>query len=309
MEQKQIIDVICIGQVLIDCIVKGWDYSAAEGRVQKADSITLSPGGDAYNESIILSRLGHKVQTLCGLGDDLAGNILRDKLAESGVDVQRIILNEEAKTPIANLLIDKHGERKSINSEASKLPHFHLEEQVLDKAKIVSLASLFRAPFLEPAAVLEICKKAKENGSIISADTKLPSTKELTLEDMRESLNYIDYIFPNESEAEFYSGKTEYREMAEVFLDYGVKNVIIKLGKQGCFVKNREEEFYVPALEVNAVDATGAGDNFVAGFLSSILQGCDLRTAAEFATECAAICVQSIGATTGAVEDFLRKAY
>ena len=63
-------DVTCIGQAVVDCITIGIDKS---GEKAKARSITLSPGGDALNESIILGRLGYRVRTCCITGPDTAG--------------------------------------------------------------------------------------------------------------------------------------------------------------------------------------------------------------------------------------------
>ena len=88
----------------------------------------------------------------------------------------------------------------------------------------------------------------------------------MTLDDLHDSLHLIDYITPNEDEARHFSGKEQPEEMADTFLGYGVKNVIIKLGGKGCLFKNAEERMILPACEIQAVDATGAGDNFVAGF-------------------------------------------
>ena len=86
--------------------------------------------------------------------------------------------------------------------------------------------------------------------------------------------------------------------MADVFLEMGARNVIIKLGGQGCFFKNGEEAFYMPAYNVNPVDATGAGDNFLAGFVSEIICGNNVKDALTFANACGAICASAVGAGT-----------
>ena len=86
--------------------------------------------------------------------------------------------------------------------------------------------------------------------------------------------------------------------MAGVFLDYGVRNVIIKLGGKGCYFRNRESELFLPPCEITAVDATGAGDNFVAGFAAEILRGAELPEALRFANACGAICTTAVGAGT-----------
>ncbi|MBO6016637.1 MAG: bifunctional hydroxymethylpyrimidine kinase/phosphomethylpyrimidine kinase, partial [Oscillospiraceae bacterium] len=135
-------------------------------------------------------------------------------------------------------------------------------------------------------------------GQITVADTKLPNFRFLNLEDLRDSLPLIDYITPNEDEARYYSGKDTPEEMADVFLERGVGNVIIKLGGKGCFFKNPESSFSLPACEIRAVDATGAGDNFVAGFTAELLCGSTPFDALRFANACGAICTTAVGAGT-----------
>ena len=133
---------------------------------------------------------------------------------------------------------------------------------------------------------------------MVIADTKLPNFRFLTLEDIRESLPQIDYITPNEDEARYFTGKEEPEDMADVFLGCGVKGVIIKLGGRGCLLKNRDTVMRLPACPVRAVDATGAGDNFAAGFVSEILRGAGEKEALDFANACGAICTTAAGAGT-----------
>ncbi len=87
--------------------------------------------------------------------------------------------------------------------------------------------------------------------------------------------------------------------MADVFLDYGVKNVIVKLGPKGCLFRNRSETLRLDACPVRAVDATGAGDCFLAGFAASLLAGEDNRSALRFANACGALCCTALGASAG----------
>ena len=128
------------------------------------------------------------------------------------------------------------------------------------------------------------------------------------LEEIADILPLIDYIFPNEKEASYYSGisleedgKTplsdKYRKMADVFRGYGIRNVIIKAGADGCYVSGEEGTFHLPALPVEVVDSTGAGDNFVAGFLSGVLRGEGLTACAERGRRQAAICISRMGAS------------
>ena len=68
--------VVCVGQALVDCITRGMEEKPYKKNVYRADSISLNTGGDALNESIVLSHLGHQVSLVCAVGDDLAGHIV-----------------------------------------------------------------------------------------------------------------------------------------------------------------------------------------------------------------------------------------
>ena len=107
-------------------------------------------------------------------------------------------------------------------------------------------------------------------------------------------------FFPNYAEAAAITGKKDLEEIAGTLLDCGVRNVIIKIGKRGCFIKNQEETFIVPAFaDTQCLDTTGAGDNFASGFICGLLEGKGLRECAAFANCTASLSVESVGATTG----------
>ena len=195
------------------------------------------------------------------------------------------------------MFVNEDGSRQSITNKAHRY-NFHPEKYstCFNKARAILLGSLFRAPFDDPEIVAEVLRTAKAAGQLVFADTKLPNFRFLTLSDLKESLPLMDYITPNEDEAMYYSGKTEPEDMADVFLAFGVKNVIIKRGGKGCFFKNASQTFCLPACKIKAVDATGAGDNFIAGFASEILRGSSVLDALRFANACGAICTTAVGA-------------
>jgi sugar/nucleoside kinase (ribokinase family) len=89
--------------------------------------------------------------------------------------------------------------------------------------------------------------------------------------------------------------------MADLFLAEGVKLAVIKLGKNGCFVKSSSgEKYLLPTYtDMKPVDTTGAGDSFVAGFLAGILKGWDLHECGRFANAVGTHCVMKVGASNG----------
>ena len=101
--------------------------------------------------------------------------------------------------------------------------------------------------------------------------------------------------------------------MGENLFYYGIKNVVMKIGTRGCYIRNKDGVMIVPACKgITAVDTIGAGDNFASGFIAALLQGKDIKECAEYANCTAAIAVQHPGATSGVqnrqmVEDMLKK--
>ena len=112
-------EVICIGQALVDCIIRG--RTPFKETVDFAEEITLSTGGDALNEACVLETLGCHAKLICGLGYDLAGELVLQKAQKHGVDISEIYQSDTLKTPIANLTVDKEGGRISCNSPATML--------------------------------------------------------------------------------------------------------------------------------------------------------------------------------------------
>ncbi|MCR4749844.1 MAG: carbohydrate kinase family protein [Lachnospiraceae bacterium] len=298
MENKTT-DIICIGMALVDSIIKGFDPNPISASGYRAQMGSLNVGGEAVNEAIAASKLGMRTSILCTLGEDDAGETIISSLKRSGTDTSLIVRSKDHLTPVTTMFVNDDGTRRSITN-TSHTYNFHPERYMshFSRARAIILGSLFRAPFDDPQVIFDVLKEAKAKGLITVADTKLPNFRFNTLKDISDALTYIDFITPNEDEAKYYTGKNEPSQMADVFLEYGIKNVIIKLGSKGCYFKNRERQILLPAYDIDAVDATGAGDNFVAGFVTEILNGKDVGKALEFANACGAVCASAVGANT-----------
>lgn len=297
--KSQEYDVLCIGTALIDSIIRGFDPTPVSASGFRAVSGSLHVGGEAVNEAIALAKLGVRPAILCSLGQDEAGGMVRRHLQDAGVGTA-LIQQSGHPTPVTTMFVRADGTRQSITNQAHFYnfhPEQYLDEIPLPKAMI--LGSLFRAPFDDPEVTAAVLRFADRNGIQVFADTKLPNSRPCTLEEIRTCLPLVSYITPNEDEARFYTGKETPAEMAEVFLQYGIRNVIIKLGAEGCYYCSREAAYALPACKVDAVDATGAGDNFLAGFVSELLRGSPVPDALRFANACGAICTSAAGASAG----------
>ena len=292
-------DIVFIGTAIIDSIIKGFDPVPVSVTGYRAESGSLNIGGEAVNGSIAAAKLGMKTAVMCTLGDDAAGGMITADLMDHGVDTDCIVRSSVHPTPITTMFVAEDGSRKSITNKAHKY-NFHPERYVelFSDTKAIVLGSLLRAPFDDPCVIKAVVQAAHSEGITVFADTKLPNFNKLSIDDFDDSLPMIDYITPNEDEGRYCTGEDDPGRMADTFLEKGSRNVIIKLGGKGCFFKNREEEIFLPAYGIDAVDATGAGDNFLAGFASEILRGKNESEALAFANACGAISATAVGAGT-----------
>ena len=300
MEQKhamQRADLICVGMALVDSLIRGFDPEPVSASGYRADSAALNVGGEAVNAAMAAAKLGLKTGIVCALGEDAAGDLVRAVLKRHGVDLEHIVTGPE--TPVTTLFIREDGSRRSITNRSHRY-NFHPEKDPASFtcARALLIGSLFRPPFDDPGIAYSVLKAAKEAGQIVIADTKLPYDRALKAEGLRDSFPMIDYLTPNEDEARYLTGMEEPGKMADALLALGAGHVILKLGRMGVLMKSREKTVRMPAYEVRAVDSTGAGDNFAAGFVSELLQGNSPEEALSFANACGAVCVTALGAGT-----------
>lgn len=295
-------DVVCIGNICLDIPLQDVDESVFHTDSNPVERIFPTIGGSAANVSIVLSRLGHKPALITLLGQDVFAEMALSFCRENAVDIDSVARDERVDTALNIGLVQKNGERTFIVSRRSSTFHFninHVDMSRLKGAKLLTIASIFINPLLDEAGLIQIFQAAKRENLIICADM-MKSRDGKKLDSIRIALPYIDYFFPNYEEAAFLTDKTNVVDISDVLLDCGIKNVIIKRGREGCFVRDSKDQAVVqPFLNPHPIDTIGAGDNFVAGFISAILAKMPLLEAARYANAVAAISVGSVGATGG----------
>jgi sugar/nucleoside kinase (ribokinase family) len=301
-EIEQTMEVICIGMAVADILVRGVSSFPAGGVTSPVHDITIASGGDAVNEAITLSRLGHRVGLLVPVGDDMQGDFVVSQCEKHGVDVSGVSRIAKYPTATSIVLINSKGERSFLSQPESALDAFLLSESDVDRikpgVKVVSLGSFFCGRNLHDGALATAVRKAKDVGAITIADFVLsPHAK--GLKSISHLLELIDYAAPSREEARVYAGTDDLDEIAKEFFGYGVKNVVIKQGREGVFVRTKTDRFCVRPYPSSVVDTTGAGDSFVAGFICGLLRGEPLRGCVMIGAATASIAIQSIGATTG----------
>ncbi|HWR10322.1 MAG TPA: carbohydrate kinase family protein [Rectinemataceae bacterium] len=296
------VDVLCVGNSAVDVPLKPMDPGVFAIDSYPVDRIIPTIGGSATNVSVIATRLGLKVALATLLGDDMLGKFILSYCRENGVDISSVAIDPGVDTPLSVGLVRADGERSFVVSRASSTFRFSVADidfsRIAD-ARLLDIASIFINPRLDNEGLQILFRKARGHGVIICADM-MKSRDGKRLADIKEALSLVDYFFPNYEEASDLTGKKDIDDIANAILAAGVKNVVIKCGSDGCFVKNAAARVSIPSYRNESpVDTIGAGDNFVAGFLTAILEGADIVECARFANAVAAVSVGAPGATNG----------
>lgn len=296
-------DVTVIGPAIIDILAGPVNNNIFTLGSLPMDTIRMSFGGDALNQAVILSKLGKKVQLITKVGDDEAGKRVLNFMEKNDISLKSVSLGKEMSTGINIVLIDENGNRHFLtnpNSSLRKLALADIEKNIDNTARIISFAGMFISPLLTIPAMKNLFSKVKcQKDRLLVVDMTKAKNKE-TLEDIRELLPYIDYIFPNEEEIALLTGEKNPIINAKLLVKYGVKNAIIKCGEKGCIIANEFGVQKISAVEnIRCIDSTGAGDSFVAGFIWALLQGLSVDECAKTGCAIASCIVEEYGATTG----------
>lgn len=298
--------VLCVGSAVMDIMGYPIDQNKEWKEKQRISDIRILPGGDAVNQSVYMAMLGADPALVCCVGQDMNGKILRSTLKELQVDVSLVKEKPDCATGTAMVLVNEDGERRtfSVHGAHSTLSKDDVPspESLPNECRAISLASLFSMPEWEADGLLEFLMSAKENGLLVFADLSADKLG-LGLEGIRRFLPYIDYFLPSMYDVLPMTGTGTAEAAAEAFHQLGVANVVIKCGERGCYYSGSEERGWAPAIPVNVVDTTGAGDCTVAAFVSRILKGDSLGQACRYACAAGSYSTMFAGASTAELDN------
>lgn len=302
-------DVVLAGLALVDVIGRSIDLRnlPRAGGLEYIDSITMTTGGNVANCGIDLAKLGFRVAAITRVGNDTLGEFVRRQLAHYGIDLRGVIVDPRLQTSATMVAVRNDGERTFLHTRGC-LTKFRARD-ILRHLDLLANARMFALGYL---GLLPECEKElprlfstikHETGAEVFLDTGGTPRSNPAL--LKKILPYVDYFIPSLDEAVALTGKQTPEGIVRYFRAKGARGVVgVKLGKKGCFVDRAGEADYIPAVRVrNVVDATGAGDAFVAGFIAAVLRGLSAFDAARVANRIAADCVRAVGAST-AIQPF-----
>lgn len=295
-------DVTCVGILVADTIAQTVDSLPESGKLELVDRIELFTGGCAANAAIDMARLGLSTAIIGRIGDDGFGKFMSNSLKDEKVNVEGLKVNGNTGTSASMVTVDSNGERSFLHYLGANAEFMidDIDFDIISNSNIIFVAGTMLMPKFDGIQCADFLKKVKEMGKYTVLDTAWDS-KGRWMNILKPCMKYIDLFIPSIEEAIMLSGKEEAEEIADVFISMGVKTVVIKLGKNGCFIKNHMgEKYLIPTYtQIKAIDTTGAGDSFVAGFLSGFTKGWNLYECGKFANAVGTHCVMAIGASSG----------
>ena len=295
--------VACVGILVADVIVEPVIAYPEKGVLEKVNSITVHNGGNAMTASINLRKLGVESKMVGMVGNDMFGQFLKERLEKADVDTRGLKISDKDQTSASVLMIDKNAERSFFHCVGTNAV-FGIDDidfDIIKECDIVFVTGTFLLTHFDGEETMEFLKKCKEMGKTTMLDVCWDANGNWgKLLDM--CMPYIDYLMPSIDEAVCIAGKEDPDEIADVFNKNGAKNVIIKLGSKGSYLRKEGEtkgQIFPPFYIENPVDTTGAGDSFCSGFIASFARGNSPEECMEFANAVGAMSVMEKGATSG----------
>jgi sulfofructose kinase len=284
---NQPFDVLGIGLNATDTLLILPEFPPYAGKVPVAEEI-LSPGGQVATAIVSCARLGLRTRYIGTVGDDLRGQVQRDSLDGTGVDISGLIVRQGCPTQTGYILIDQRtGERTVLWRHASCLK---LRADEIN-AEDIRTARLLHIDGCDTEAAEKAASIARAQGIPVSldVDTLYPNFDGV--------LRNVDYLVASSVWPAKWTGETDpFVALERLQREYQFKVAAMTLGEYGSMAFVDGNFFYSPAFRVQVTDTTGAGDAFHGGFCCAMLEGVHPEKALEFSNAMAALNCTAIGA-------------
>ncbi len=286
--------IMVLGSFVVD--LTGYtQHVPVPGETVLGDLFKMGPGGKGSNQAIAAAEAGADVAFVTKLGKDTFSKIACDAFSEHGIRQDFILFDDEKATGTALILVDKDSGQNSIVVIPSAC--LNITEEDVENVEICIQNSDIFLTQLETniQAVYRSVDIAYREG--IPVILNPAPYQEIDM----ELLKKVFCVTPNETEAASMTGidtsTMEGVKKAAAFLyEKGAQNVVITLGRNGVYLKQKETEEHIHAFAVDhVIDTTGAGDAFNGAFACAVAEGLDLRNACVFGNAAASISVQRMG--------------
>ena len=289
--------ILVVGSCNTDMVIKA-AHLPRPGETILGGTFFMNPGGKGANQAVAIARLGGSVTFICKTGSDIFGHQSQQLFEEEGINTSYVFSDSGNPSGVALIPVDEKAENCIVvasGANANLLPSdLAKAEEAIELADLILMQ--LEVPMETVCFVADIAwQKGKK--VILNPAPAHPLPADL--------LHHLYLITPNETEAEMITGvkitdDISAVEAARVLSGMGVQHVIITLGSKGALICSDGEAEIVPALKVEAVDTTAAGDVFNGALTVALSEGRNLKESVRFAGKASAISVTRVGAQSSA---------
>lgn len=262
--------IVCVGEMLVDFVCENVGVKLSEG-----DNFIKKAGGAPANVSAAIAKLGGSSIFVGKVGNDSFGRFLYDTLSKLGVDTRYCLFDKEYATTLAFVSLDENRERdfEFIRGADERL---NISEIDLDDFKESTIIHLGSATALLGGSLYEtylgFIAYCKTNDKVISFDPNYRQDlyngkKDIFIKRSKEIIRVADIVKVSLEEGVLITGIEEVDGIVSEIHRMGAKVVIVTLGKKGSVLSIDNKKRIIPSIEVNMIDATGAGDAYVGAVL------------------------------------------
>jgi len=302
-------NILVVGSSNTDMIIRV-PHIPKPGETILGGAFSMAPGGKGANQAVSAARAGGRVTFVARVGDDIFGRQALRNFEADGIDTRFVARDASAPSGVALINVADDGENAiSVASGANA----RLTPEDIQKA-----AAAFEGAdivLMQLETPLETVRAAAETAKGRGIPVILNPAPARELDD--GLLKSVTILTPNESEAEILTGikvatESDARQAAATLRTRGPRTVVITLGEKGCYAAADDFEGGIPALRVQPVDSTAAGDVFSGALAVALAEKRPLPSALRFASAAAALSVTKLGAqpsapTRAEIEEFLKR--
>lgn len=294
--------VLVAGPVFVDSIFSGLPAMPELGKEVYGEHYLVTIGGCAIT-AIGLARLGISTEIAAAIGGDLFGTFLEERLVKEGVSCRGVVTIASEHTNATTAMVYA-GDRAFVSYSGAELHESELIRRMSTTGELrdsfAGISHLHLGLRLDPdlGSVLLAAREQRVTVSLVCGwdGVEYYRDKQALLGNI---LSSTDYFFCNKLEAETISQQSTIEDAVAFFAQYGCHPVITLGGEGAATLDEGGEIFKVPALKVNFLDATGAGDSFAAGFIAGRILDYDLKKSLQLAAVCGSLSTTALGGTEG----------
>jgi sugar/nucleoside kinase (ribokinase family) len=299
--------ILIAGELNADLVLHNASSFPVPGRETLVEDCSLTLGSASAICAAALAKLGHKVDFIGKTGQDSWGDLCLSRLQGLGVNCNLVQRDATLKTGITvSITSPKDRALVTYLGAIAALQESDVPDASLRGHRHLHVSSFYLQRALRPGLKV-LFARARKAGLTTSLDPGF-DPEEKWGDDLIDVLQEVDVFLPNEVELAAISRKEDRKEALRS-LQNGKTLVIAKLGVDGCIAINCGEFVNVPAFPVKAIDTTGAGDTFNAGFLHAWLGGESVVHSMRFAAACGALSTEALGGTANQPTDAEARAF